>query len=81
MENKYALLNYDHDALDEHMDANKDLDKFEAPEVEFVTAKIDALIANFKEGIDALAKKYPDAGIGDTATDECIAAGIYNNIH
>jgi len=81
MDNKYALLNYDHDALDEHMDANKDLDKFEAPEVEFVTAKIDALIANFKEGLDRLAEKHPTAGIGDTATDEAIADIFYSNIH
>ena len=39
------------------------------------------LIKQFCYGIEQIKDRYPDAGIGDTETDELIVDEIYNQIH
>lgn len=68
--NKYALLNYDMDS--------ENVDLTERNEVE---KKIDDLIDQFRVGYHKLEKEYPNAGIGDTATDEAVAHEFYQVIH
>jgi len=73
-DNKYSLLNY-------HMD-----DKMAGRPVDYqdrneCNDSIDGLLKEFKEGLRKLEVRYPRAGIGDTATDECIAEEFYNVIH
>lgn len=68
--NKYALLNYDMD------DEDADMSQVEACELE-----IDSLVAAFVDGLKRVQNKYPEAGIGDTATDEEIASQLYTEIH
>ena len=46
-----------------------------------VETKINILIEQFANALQQLAKQYPDAGIGDTATDEAIANELYSAIH
>jgi len=45
------------------------------------TKDIDAIIRKTADDIKKLYKKYPDAGIGDTATDECITNHFYEILH
>ncbi|MEE8114252.1 MAG: hypothetical protein V3T23_07840 [Nitrososphaerales archaeon] len=49
------------------------------------TRRVDALIAKSLEQcavrIGKIAKRYPDVGIGDTATDEAIASRFYSELH
>ena len=46
-----------------------------------VTNKINTILRKAVEEIKGLYKKYPDAGIGDTATDECITSEFYSILH
>ena len=46
-----------------------------------VTNKIDTILRKAVEDLNKLNKKYPDAGIGDTATDEAIANQFYSILH
>jgi len=46
-----------------------------------VTNKIDTILRKAVEDLNKLNKKYPDAGIGDTATDECITSQFYSILH
>ena len=39
------------------------------------------LIRQFSFELDQIKNRYPDAGIGDTETDELIVDEIYNQIH
>jgi len=39
------------------------------------------LIRQFSSGLKQIKNRYPDAGIGDTETDELIIEEIYNQIH
>lgn len=70
MENKYALLNYDQDS-----------DKPDMSLVNKCTIEIDNLIWEFRDKYLELNKKYKDAGLGDTATDECVAEEFYDILH
>ncbi len=45
------------------------------------TEEINNLLRKFKLGYDKVAKKFPKAGVGDTATDECVADVFYGVIH
>jgi hypothetical protein len=45
------------------------------------TEDINTILNKAVEEIKGLYKKYPDAGIGDTATDECIADQFYSILH
>ena len=69
-DNKYGLLNYDQDS------DNPDMSKTQE-----VTKAIDNLIKEFVVKYNRLAKKYPDSGIGDTATDEIVVDNIYGPLH
>jgi len=69
-DNKYSLLNYDcEDERPEMSDVKK------------VTEEVDALIKDFISKYKAIGKKYPNAGIGDTATDECVVENLYGPLH
>ena len=46
-----------------------------------VTNKIDTILRKAVEDLNKLNNKYPDAGIGDTATDEEIANQFYSILH
>ena len=46
-----------------------------------VEKEIDKLIWKFKDDYNKLAKKFPNAALGDTQTDECIAYDFYNVLH
>ena len=46
-----------------------------------VTNEIDTILRKAVEDLNGLYKKYPDAGIGDTATDECITDQFYSILH
>ena len=46
-----------------------------------VTNKIDTILRKAVDDLNKLNKKYPDAGIGDTATDEEIANQFYSILH
>ena len=46
-----------------------------------VTNKIDTILRKAVEDLNKLNNKYPDAGIGDTATDEAIANQFYSILH
>ena len=50
-------------------------------ELKTVEKKIVAILKKATKDLKALDKKYPDAGIGDTVTDECIADFFYDNFH
>lgn len=45
------------------------------------TKALHIAIENFDETYKEIKKKYPDVGIGDTMTDEQIAAVLYGKIH
>ena len=45
------------------------------------TNDIESILYEASKDIKKLNKKYPDAGIGDTATDECITSEFYSYIH
>jgi len=45
------------------------------------TIEIEAILNKAADDIKKLYKKYPDAGIGDTATDECITSEFYSILH
>lgn len=45
------------------------------------TNDIEAILNKASDDIKKLHKKYPDAGIGDTATDECITSEFYSILH
>ena len=45
------------------------------------TEDINTILKKAVEEINGLYKKYPDAGIGDTATDEEIANQFYSILH
>lgn len=49
--------------------------------VDEVEKKIDSLIVEFKEKLKKIEKEFPEAGIGDTATDEAIVSILYRVIH
>lgn len=49
--------------------------------IDVVTKGIEKLELAFNKGLRKLEKKYPDAGIGDTATDEAIVSSLYSLIH
>lgn len=70
MENKYALLNY-----------NMDLENPDMSLTNECTKEIDKLIWEFRDKYLELSKKYEDAGLGDTATDECVAQEFYEILH
>ena len=65
MENKYSLLNYDQDSKNPDLTLRDEC-----------TKEIDILIWDFRKKYLELEKKY-DSGIGDTATDECVAGEFY----
>ena len=46
-----------------------------------VTNKINTILRKAVEDLNKLNNKYPDAGIGDTATDEEIANQFYSILH
>mgnify|MGYP003626322371 FL=1 len=46
-----------------------------------VTNKINTILRKAVEDLNKLNKKYPDAGIGDTATYECITSQFYSILH
>ena len=46
-----------------------------------VTNKIDTILKKAVDDLKKLNKKYPDAGIGDTATDEEITSQFYSILH
>lgn len=70
MENKYALLNYNMDSENPDMTSTQEC-----------TKEIDKLIWDFRDKYLELDKKYNGAGIGDTATDECVADEFYSVVH
>lgn len=43
--------------------------------------QLDLLIASFAIGIREVEERFPHSGIGDTETDEAIAAAVYAAIH
>ena len=45
------------------------------------TEDINTILKKAVEDLNGLYKKYPDAGIGDTATDEEIANQFYSLLH
>ncbi len=45
------------------------------------TEDIQRILKKTSNKIRKLSKKYPDAGIGDTATDECITDHFYEILH
>ena len=45
------------------------------------TEDINTILNKAVEEINGLYKKYPDAGIGDTATDEEITSQFYSILH
>lgn len=45
------------------------------------TEDINTILKKAVEDLNGLYKKYPDAGIGDTATDEEIANQFYSILH
>lgn len=53
--------------------------------IESRARKVDKMIhtalANCVARIHEIAKQHPDAGIGDTATDEAIAEQFYSKLH
>ena len=50
-------------------------------EIKSVSKKIHTALERCAERIKEIRKLHPSAGIGDTATDECIANEFYNKIH
>ncbi len=70
MDNKYSLLNFDMDS--------KDPDLTERDEV---AQEIDKLLWEFLDKYEELSNRYPDAGLGDTATDEAVAHEFYDVLH
>jgi len=73
-DNTYSLLNY-------HQEDEDDGKPVDYKDRNDCTEAINNLLADFKEGLRKLEIKYPRAGIGDTATDECIAEEFYDIIH
>lgn len=50
-------------------------------EARIVDAKINKALENCAKALRRIGKQHPKAGIGDTATDECIADAFYSIIH
>ena len=69
MDNKYSLLNYDMDKPDKPTHKR-----------DRCTMSIDKILWNAKDELVSLKRRYPDAGIGDTDTDECIIEAFYQII-
>ena len=76
-DNIYELLEA---TLDEEPDEeiNKVVSKIR---IQHVTSEITAALVKTAIKIQKLGEEYPSIGIGDTATDEAIAAHFYRMIH
>jgi|APSaa5957512576_1039674.scaffolds.fasta_scaffold64716_2 hypothetical protein len=67
---RYALLCYD-----------QDVDDPDTTRVNDVNEALDEIVRNFAADAWEIGDVYPDAGIGDTPTDELITSAVYRCLH